>query len=95
MNSRINQNIKEKKGRNLEEASYKTLKHSQNICNVCGGHLISMNFPPGNWEGYYANSSKVGRKLCLIIGVRIVPPLKGRHKNPPIYRPCDLHRFGS
>ncbi len=27
MNSRINQNIKEKKGRNSEEASYKTLKH--------------------------------------------------------------------
>jgi hypothetical protein len=34
------------------------------------GQLISMNFPPRNWERYYAYSSRVGGKLCLLIGVR-------------------------
>ncbi len=29
-------------------------KHSEKICHVHGGHLISMNFPPIVWEGYYA-----------------------------------------
>jgi len=53
-----------------------------------------MNFPPRNWEGYYAYSSRVGGKLCLLIGVRTLP-LLSRHKNPPIHRPLDLHRFGS
>jgi hypothetical protein len=33
---------------------YGTLKHLEKICSVLGGHLISMNFPPRNWEGYYA-----------------------------------------
>jgi len=33
----------------------KNLKHSEKICNVCGGQLIYMNFPPGRGEGYYAN----------------------------------------
>jgi hypothetical protein len=32
-----------------------------------------MNFPLGNWEGYYAYSSRVGRKLCLLIDVRTLP----------------------
>jgi hypothetical protein len=36
-----------------------------------------MNFIPRNWEGYYAYSSKVGGKLCLFIGVRIVPLSRG------------------
>jgi hypothetical protein len=30
------------------------VKHLEKICSVCGGHLISINFPPRNWEGYYA-----------------------------------------
>jgi hypothetical protein len=30
------------------------VKHLEKICSsVCGGHLISMNFPLRNWEGYY------------------------------------------
>ncbi len=33
----------------------KNLKHSEKLCNVYGGQLISMNFPPGRGEGYYAN----------------------------------------
>jgi len=40
---------------------------------VCGGHFISMNFPPRNWEGYYVSSSKMGGKLCLLIGARTLP----------------------
>jgi hypothetical protein len=32
-----------------------------------------MNFLPRNWEGYYAFSSKMGGKLCLLIGVRTLP----------------------
>jgi hypothetical protein len=49
------------------------IKHYEKICSVCGGHFISMNFPPRNWEGYYASSSKMGVKLCLRIGVRTLP----------------------
>ncbi len=71
------------------------VKHSEKFCSVCGGQLIFMNFPPRNWEGYYAYSSKVGGKLWLLIGVRTLPLLRSMHKNPPIYPPCDLHRFGS
>jgi hypothetical protein len=59
--------------------------HLENICNVCGGHLIAMNFLWRIWEGYYAYSSRVGRKLCLLMDV----------KNPPIHTPHELHRFGS
>jgi hypothetical protein len=40
---------------------------------------------PQEWNGNYAYSSGVGRKLCLLMGV----------KNPPIHTPHDLHRFGS
>jgi hypothetical protein len=69
--------------------------HSKKICSVCGGHLISMNFPPRNWEGYYAYSSRVGEKLCLLVGVRTLTLLRSRHKNPPLHTPCDLRRFGS
>jgi len=52
---------------NLPRAAYyfSAIKHLVKICNVCGGHFTSMNFPPRNWEGYYAYSSRVGRKLCL------------------------------
>jgi hypothetical protein len=67
----------------------------EKICNVCAGYLIAMNFPPRNWEWYYAYSSRVGGKLCLLISVRTLPLLRCRHKNPPIHMPCDLHRFGS
>jgi len=69
--------------------------HSKKICSVCGGHIISMNFPPRNCEGYYAYSSRVGEKLCILIGVRTLPLLRSRQKYPPIHTPCDLHRFGS
>jgi hypothetical protein len=64
-------------------------------CSVCGGHLISMNLPPRNWKEYYAYSSMVGEKLCILKGVRTLPLWRSRHKNPPIHTPCDLHRFGS
>jgi hypothetical protein len=46
------------------------VKHSEKICNLCGGYLISMNFLSRNWEGYYAYSSRVGGNLCLLISVR-------------------------
>jgi hypothetical protein len=29
------------------------------------------------------------------IGVRTLPLLKSRHKDPPIHTSSDLHRFGS
>jgi hypothetical protein len=29
-----------------------------------------------NWEGYYAYSSRVERKLCLLIGVRTLPLMR-------------------
>jgi hypothetical protein len=32
-----------------------------------------MNSPPRNWEGYYAFSSKMGVKLCLLIVARTLP----------------------
>jgi len=55
-----------------------------------------MNFPPKLREGYYACSSSVGGKLCLLlVGVRTFPLLRSRHKNPPIYAPHDIHTFSS
>jgi hypothetical protein len=36
------------------------IKHLEKNCSVFGGHLISINFPPRNWERYYAYSSIVG-----------------------------------
>jgi hypothetical protein len=33
------------------------------------------------WDGYYAYSSRVGRKLCLLISVRVLPLLNSRHEN--------------
>jgi hypothetical protein len=65
------------------------VNHLVKICSGCGGHLISMNFPLRNWEGYYAYFSKV------LVGVRTLSLLRSRHKNPPIHMPHDLHRFGS
>jgi hypothetical protein len=56
---------------------------------------MSINFPSRNWEGYYAYSSRSGGKLCLLVGVRTLPLLRSRHKDPPIHTPRDLHRFGS
>jgi hypothetical protein len=38
----------------------KHIKHSEKICSVCGGHLISMNFPLRNCEGDYVYSSRAG-----------------------------------
>jgi hypothetical protein len=71
-------------------------KHSQKICRACGGHLISMNFTPRNWEGYYACLLiKGGREIMPTIGVRTLSLLPSRHKNPPIHRPHDLHKFDS
>jgi hypothetical protein len=35
-----------------------------------------MNFPPKNWEGYFAYSQRVGGKLWLLIGVRTLPLLR-------------------
>ncbi len=53
------------------------INHSEFFCIVCGGHLVSMNFIPKNWEGYYSYSSKVGGKKCPFIGVKIVPLSRG------------------
>jgi hypothetical protein len=36
-----------------------SLKHLEKICSVFEGHIISINFPPRNWEGYYAYSSRL------------------------------------
>jgi len=60
------------------------------------------------WTAPYIHqfpSYKLGGILCLLlkdegaimptIGVRTLPLLKSRHKDPPIYTPSDLHRFGS
>jgi hypothetical protein len=60
------------------------VKHLEKICSVFGGHLISINFPPRNWEAYYAYSSRMGGKLCLLVGGRTLPLLMSRHKNCPI-----------
>ncbi len=65
------------------------------ICNICEGHLTSINFPPRNWEGYHAYLSGLGGKLGLLVHVRTIPLLRSRHKYPPIHKPGDLHRFGS
>jgi len=54
-----------------------------------------MNFPPKNWDEYDAYSTRVGEKLCLLIGVRTLPLLRSRHKHTLVHRPDDLHRFGS
>jgi hypothetical protein len=37
------------------------------------------------WEKYYAYSSIVGGKLCLLIGVRTLSLLKSMHNIPPIF----------
>jgi hypothetical protein len=52
-------------------------------------------FPSKNWEGYYAYSSRVGGKFCLLIDVRTLPLLRSGHKNPVVNIPCDLQRIGS
>jgi len=39
-------------------------------CSQSGDPPISMIFPLRNWEGYYAYSSRMRGKLCLLIGVR-------------------------
>jgi hypothetical protein len=53
----------------------KTL-YEEKFCSVSRGHLISMNFPLRNWEGYYAYSSSMGGKLCLLIDVRTLPTIE-------------------
>jgi hypothetical protein len=63
-------------------------KHLEKICNVCEGHLISMNFSPTNWEGYYAYSSRVEGEICLLIDLSTLSLLRMRHKNPRIHKPC-------
>jgi hypothetical protein len=70
-------------------------KHLEKICSVCGGYLVSMNFHPRNWEGYYPYPSKVGGKLCPLIVVRTLALLTSRHKNPHIHMPFDIRKFGS
>jgi len=84
------------KSSDLRKDKLHFLKHSEKICSVCGGHLISINFPLTNWEGYYAYSSRMGSpyihqfssyKLggisCLLLkdGKEIMPTC--RCKNPP------------
>jgi hypothetical protein len=68
------------------------VKHSEIFCRLCGGHLISMIFPPRSWEGYNA-SLTAGWKLCLLIGLRTLPLLKSRHNNPLVFTHCDLQVF--
>ncbi len=38
------------------------------------------------WEGHYAYSSRVGGKLCLLIGVRTCPLLRSKHNIPHIFQ---------
>jgi tryptophan-rich sensory protein len=71
----------------IQVFSMGSLKRLEKICNVCEGHLISMNFSPTNCEGYYAYSSRVEGKLCLLIDVSTLSLLRRRHKNPPIHKP--------
>jgi hypothetical protein len=35
------------------------------------------------------------RREIMLVGVITLPLLRSRHKNPPLHRPFDLHRFGS
>jgi hypothetical protein len=70
------------------------VNHLEKICSVCGGHLVSINLSR-NWEGYYAYSSRMGGKLCLLVTVRTLMLLMSRHNIPPIHSPRDLHRYGS
>jgi hypothetical protein len=37
------------------------------------------------WEGYYAYTSIVGGKLCLLLGVRTLSLLKSMHNIAPIF----------
>jgi hypothetical protein len=38
-------------------------------------------------------SSRLGGKLCLLIGVRTLPLLRSIHNKPPFIGPPDLHTF--
>jgi hypothetical protein len=40
----------------------------EKIGSECGRHLIFMNFPPRNWEGDYAYSSRVLWEIIPYIG---------------------------
>jgi hypothetical protein len=44
------------------------VKHLEKIGSECGRHLIFMNFPPRNWEGDYAYSSRVLWEIIPYIG---------------------------
>jgi hypothetical protein len=54
---------------------YKNVRHSEKICSVCGGQLISINFPPRD-----ILCSRMGGELYLVVGVRTLP-LLSTHKN--------------
>jgi hypothetical protein len=43
------------------------LKHWVKFCSVLGGYFVSMNILPRKEAGYYAYSSTVGEKLCLLV----------------------------
>jgi len=47
---------------NMTQPKQKAL---EKICSVFGGYLMSINFPPRKWEGYYAYYSIVGGFLHL------------------------------
>jgi len=44
------------------------VKHWERICSGRGRHLISINFPPRNWEGSYAYLFKINFASCFMIG---------------------------
>jgi hypothetical protein len=46
--------------------------HSEKFPSAFGWHLISMNITPGEEEGSYAHSIRVGGKLCSLIGLSII-----------------------
>ncbi len=52
-----------------------------------------MNFPPKNWEGYFAYSSNGGRKIMPTYRCKNPSAIKVQHKNPPMHLPHDLLRF--
>jgi len=58
-------------------------------------HLMAANIPPRKEEGSYTYSLSVGGILCLLIGVRSLPLLRSKCKNPPPptpHHPC-IFRF--
>jgi hypothetical protein len=51
------------------QISERFLKHGVKLPCVFGGYFVSMNIFPRKEAGYYAYSSRVGEKLCLLANI--------------------------